>query len=101
MRVAAPDPWVPAYAGTTVVGVWGCWLGTTVVRVAAPDPWVPAYAGTTVVGVWGCWLGDGVAAPVLKRLTLKTVAGFRIRSGTSRGGGPPRQAVRAALQAGA
>ena len=36
-------------------GERGCWLGTTVVRVAAPVPWVPAYAGTTVVGVRGCW----------------------------------------------
>ena len=28
----------------------GCWWGRTVVGVAAPDPWVPAYAGTTVGG---------------------------------------------------
>ena len=62
--VAAPVPWVPACAGTTVRGR-GCRWGITVVVVAAPVPWVPAYAGTTVRGR-GCRWGITVvvAAPV-------------------------------------
>ena len=38
-------------------GEVGCWLGMTVVWVAAPVPWVPAFAGTTVVGKWGVGWG--------------------------------------------
>ena len=46
MGVAAPVPWVPAYAGTTGKGVWHVYRGCGRVGVAAPVPWVPAFAGT-------------------------------------------------------
>ena len=56
------------FRGTTVVGSVGCWLGMAVVVVTAPVPWVPAVAGTTVVGRvgvdWGWRLGGSRARPL-------------------------------------
>ena len=44
-RVALRRPWMPAFAGKTVVLVWAFWPP----RVALRRPWMPAFAGKTVV----------------------------------------------------
>ena len=71
--VAAPCPWVPAFAGTTVKVREGVGGGGRLWGLPRLGPWVPAYAGTTVwrygVGVrgyveWVCSWGGGGAPPL-------------------------------------
>ena len=70
--VAAPCPWVPAFAGTTVKVREGVGGGGRLWGLPRLGHWVPAYAGTTVwrygVGVrgyveWVCSWGGAAFAP--------------------------------------